>query len=66
METVSISTVNTGDDMRQNQQDVYKSLSFNCSMCDQKFTKENYLEAHMFIKHENKSNDQCSRSVLLL
>ena len=51
METVSISTVNTGDDMRQNQQDVYKSLSFNCSMCDQKFSKENYLEAHMFIKH---------------
>ena len=27
---------------------------FKCLMCNQKFSKENYLEAHVFMAHENK------------
>ena len=58
MEIVGFPTVNTTGEMHQDQQDVSKNLSFDCSVCDQKFSKENYLKAHIFMNHENQKKDQ--------
>ena len=58
IETVGFPIVNTTEEMHENQQDISRNLSFDCSVCDQKFSKENYLEAHIFMKHDNQKKDQ--------
>ena len=45
------SAVNTMEEMYQDQQVLSTNPSFDCSVCDQKFSKENYLKAHIFMKH---------------
>ena len=46
-------------DVRNSIEDANK-LTFGCALCDQKFSKENYLTAHIWMRHAKEKHQENS------